>query len=260
MSEIVCPECDDNFDSERGMKIHRTKTHGEWKEHKCPTCGDCFETLRGMKCHHSHKHGESISGESVECSYCGDTLRKKRNVVEEQDLFFCDESDCMSSYYEEKIPKEEHGSWDGGKVELFCDWCSGPIERRESEVSYYDNNFCGNDCRFEWWSKNCPTGEDNPNWCGGYSGNYGSNWNEKRREILERDEFSCKVCGMSRDEHYSEYDEDLHVHHKIPIATFDEPEDANYLTNLITSCQGCHPKLDVISRNHRERRLEVAAS
>lgn len=52
-----------------------------------------------------------------------------------------------------------------------------------------------------------------------------------RRKTLERDNHKCRVCGSG---------EELHVHHLTPILTFDEPELANKLTNLVTLCPEHH--------------------
>jgi len=41
---------------------------------ECPTCGDEFDTERGMKLHHVQAHDESIAGADVECEYCGSTF------------------------------------------------------------------------------------------------------------------------------------------------------------------------------------------
>jgi len=57
---------------------------------------------------------------------------------------------------------------------------------------------------------------------------------------------------MTRDQHYQNYDEDLHVHHKVPrrqIIDEEEPtieqfELANSLDNLVTLCKSCHRKLE----------------
>jgi 5-methylcytosine-specific restriction endonuclease McrA len=239
------------------MKIHRTKTHGEWREYDCPSCDDSLETYKGLKTHHYHKHGESIAGEPVNCSYCGDELSRRKNVAERQEHFFCNRKDCQAKWNKE-LSKEEHGSWNGGKEDLVCDWCDDDFSRKSSESSYHDKSFCKKQCYFEWKRENHPTGEDNWAWNGGHADYYGSNWTQKRQETLERDDFCCQVCDMTRDEHYEKYGKDLDVHHKIPIDEFDEPEDANYLINLVTTCRSCHGQLDTISRREANRKPTIS--
>jgi len=63
---------------------------------------------------------------------------------------------------------------------------------------------------------------------------YGDNWHEKRRETLERDGYECQACGADGEDCY------LDVHHIRPIKTFDVPERANTLDNLVCLCRSCH--------------------
>lgn len=57
----------------------------------------------------------------------------------------------------------------------------------------------------------------------------GQNWSKIRREVLERDKHKCKKCGNR---------ENLHVHHKTPIAQGGK----NEMRNLVTLCRECHAK------------------
>lgn len=56
---------------------------------------------------------------------------------------------------------------------------------------------------------------------------YGTTWTTIRRNILNRDKFTCQNCGLI---------ENLTIHHKIPfLETFDNSDE-----NLITLCRRCH--------------------
>lgn len=55
-------------------------------------------------------------------------------------------------------------------------------------------------------------------------------WQKKRLEILERDEWRCRVCG--------DKDMQLNVHHTIYYEDTDPWKYAN--RNLITLCEACH--------------------
>lgn len=84
------------------------------------------------------------------------------------------------------------------------------------------------------------TGEDHHLWKGGCHSYYGPTWYKQREKALERDEYQCRDCGMSVQEHLAEFDEDLHVHH---IERFDENEPTepqHELDNLLSLCQSCH--------------------
>lgn len=62
-------------------------------------------------------------------------------------------------------------------------------------------------------------------------------WQKKRLKILERDEFTCRMCGAD--------DITLHVHHKryrYGADPWDITDDA-----LVTLCEGCHENESEVS-------------
>jgi len=74
---------------------------------------------------------------------------------------------------------------------------------------------------------------------------YGPNWAVQRQRARERDGYRCRLCGRPGQER--EHD----VHHVRPFRTFDyQPGEnatyiqANALSNLITLCPECHPKVE----------------
>ena len=67
---------------------------------------------------------------------------------------------------------------------------------------------------------------------------YGPNWTLIRAEILERDAFTCQLCGCGKDR------QDLHVHHKKPVRLFHAAPDAHSPANLVTLCKSCHKKAE----------------
>jgi len=65
---------------------------------------------------------------------------------------------------------------------------------------------------------------------------YGDDWNKIRLLIYNRDNFTCKKCGISLKDCRKKYNQALHIHHKVPfLISFD-----NSLDNLITLCPKCH--------------------
>lgn len=58
------------------------------------------------------------------------------------------------------------------------------------------------------------------------------NWGTVRNAALERDSYSCRICGVSNGMRGIE----LHVHHLVPR----ERGGSNELRNLITVCRECH--------------------
>jgi hypothetical protein len=62
------------------------------------------------------------------------------------------------------------------------------------------------------------------------SNNYPENWQEIRKQALQRDGYRCGNCGAT---------ENLHVHHIVPLSK----GGSNSLSNLRTLCKNCHQKL-----------------
>jgi predicted HNH restriction endonuclease len=54
-----------------------------------------------------------------------------------------------------------------------------------------------------------------------------------RRKVRSRDEV-CQKCGSDGSDRL------LDVHHIDPIRTFEKPEEANTMDNLILLCRSCH--------------------
>ena len=83
------------------------------------------------------------------------------------------------------------------------------------------------------------SGENSHAWKGGVF-DYGDNWREVRQQALERDGFECVVCGMGTNDHRQEHGTGLEVHHIRPLVTFETPEAANTLDNIVSLCRPCH--------------------
>ncbi len=71
---------------------------------------------------------------------------------------------------------------------------------------------------------------------------YGPDWEEIRKKVLTRDEFTCQICGNKNDF------TSLHVHHKMPIRSFQTYREANQLTNLVSLCPRCHLRAESVVR------------
>jgi 5-methylcytosine-specific restriction endonuclease McrA len=88
-------------------------------------------------------------------------------------------------------------------------------------------------------------GPENPRWKGGYDPYYGPNWSEQRKNVLKRDNHSCRRCGKNQKELGREPD----VHHIEPLRKFKEDDEikwsvANSKDNLVSLCKSCHIKIE----------------
>lgn len=62
---------------------------------------------------------------------------------------------------------------------------------------------------------------------------YGHSWPRVRLEALERSGGICERCHKTPV---------VNVHHRLPVRFFADPNDANFLENLIAVCKKCHRK------------------
>lgn len=136
-------------------------TTSQQTETECPTCGDWFASERGMKIHHAKAHGESISGAEIECASCGDRKRIQPSMAEADGPNFCDR-ECFGEWYSENRAGEDHPSWKPDVV-VECSYCGDEMRVYPSKAELYEHQFCDPDCYGEWCSEN-RVGEDHPRW------------------------------------------------------------------------------------------------
>lgn len=70
----------------------------------------------------------------------------------------------------------------------------------------------------------------------GYEGRYPPDWEQRRRAVLARDEYTCQRCGEASGPHAGDEGVTLHVHHVRPLSA----GGSNRLSNLVTLCADCH--------------------
>lgn len=204
----------------------------------CPSCDDTFSSSSDMKRHHAMKHNESIAGFSTTCTECGDTVIKR---VEEhtQGNSFCNQN-CLGSWKSKQQSGDGHWNWSGGPLLRACVVCGDEYEVYKHEVDRRAT--CGSrQCKSEYFST-LTSGENNPNWKGGYDKYYGETWNDSRERIVNRDNNICQRCG--RDGTID--GRTMPVHHVVPVREFDDPDKAHFDRNMYQVCLSCHPKLEAI--------------
>ena len=73
----------------------------------------------------------------------------------------------------------------------------------------------------------------------GFPNDYGFNWESIRSAVVNRDNHSCQVCGLTEKQSV------LHVHHMVPFRRFTDTGLANQMNNLITLCSQCHKQAEM---------------
>jgi len=243
-----CPTCGrDDFKSERGIKQHHARAHDESISGELVECETCSKEYReiparieraennfcSVECRSEWQKiaqtGENnpaySGGEYVECAYCNDEFWLNPC----NDYEYCSHSCAVKS---REWNRDNHPNYNSVVIE--CDYCSDTLERIKSRVDEFERQFCDDECKGKWYSENL-NGEDHPLYEGGEI-RYGKGWKKARELALGRDNHSCQVCGVGRDNSDSVID----VHHIKPVRGFDKPNEAHNLLNVVTLCRSCH--------------------
>ena len=257
-----CDNCGKEiYKFEREIREHTfcdSKCQGEWTkdnnrvEVKCEWCGKEFRKRKCKISKHNfccHEHyGKWLEGRNtgedhpkytskiVYCKYCGDPIKRPKWHRERTEKGnYCDH-ECYSKSLED------------GKVLTSCINCGDRLLLTRNRYLRNRNNFCSLECSQEWHR-----GENAAAWKGGRMPDYrGPNWNQKREEILKRDNYTCQKCGAESTETR------LDIHHIIPFRDFEKENidkeadlterfdwvEANEEDNLVTLCVSCHKKVE----------------
>lgn len=245
-----------------GYEPHRPNSElAERIEVTCAWCDLTEEVLSSQNqnqtrwfCSKPCKHrwqAENVVGEdhhqynrvTVSCDYCGDTDRRKPAVAESRDHHFCN-YDCYGSWCSTNRTGDSHPRWNGGEMTIECDICGTERQVRQAKAS--NARFCSVDCLGAARETEL-IGSNNPNYIDGTTTHYGPNWEQEREQRLKKDNYSCVVCGTSREEHQQEFGRDLAVHHVTPRREFVtdgelDYHESNRIQNLRTMCAVHHKK------------------
>lgn len=205
--------------SRRCSYIARARARKNEVELTCDTCGAKFTR---QPSHQKSKHGGNFC--SRRCHYKGRSLGLVKRIVTIPYTYT--EAGKARMLEASRKPKGQRiFHW------LTCLQCKRVFDDpNDGRVRLSGMSFCSLEC--------CNlhrNGENNPSWRGGHSGYYGKSWRRLRREARQRDHYTCQRCqkvmvaGKMPD-----------VHHIQPVSTFDDPEEANFLENMISLCHPCH--------------------
>lgn len=197
---------------------------------KCPKDGCDFEsTERGVKVHHTKSHGESLC--TITCDNCGEEFYKKPHRQERSEADYCspecniedktirlDKDELHHQYYVQKKSTEDVGKYFGvGYSVVIREMERYGMERRTGATGELNGNYN-------------KTGEQHPSWKGGNSVRGTKEYNEAMKACYERDDYTCQDCG-ERGGHKT-------PHHIERVS--DAPEKADELDNLVLLCPECH--------------------
>lgn len=282
-----CPECGEVFENSRGMKIHHYRQHGESIAGitvSCSVCGkdvtrrpyrvdkgrDNFCSSECIEEYNNEKQGYDKDDLIAEVKRLNEQLQKRPTLADlrkhgeiSQDAFY----------------NHFQGGWnavlsqagiDGGRsyAKVSKQECLDDLKRTEAKLSRVpttdDQEEHGEVCVktfynfFDSWreavssagldasnvrGRNLPASERK-----GHP-NYGPNWQKQREKALSRDNRRCQRCGIDSESHKEKYGRDLDVHHITPARKYDDYDEQNRLSNLISLCRKCHGEYESLPIN-----------
>jgi len=191
---------------------------------KCEVCGNPFVSHREK----SRKQSRFCSwacrikskDKHITCLECGIVFRVPASIKKR----FCSRK-CANVYNHKNKPSK--------KSIFTCDWC----KKEFTEWTYRKPKFCSNKCKSEYGGSIRGIQLYKPERIIGR----GMNWKKQAKLARIRDDYTCQVCGKN-----GWIDKfKVQVHHIIPYRLFNgDWEKANDLSNLVSLCPSCHPRVE----------------
>jgi len=227
-----CPTCGKSLSSERGMRQHHTKVHDEPLPNRtCEKCDERFYDPKSRRtyCEDCYTEAGELNGnwkdakQRVECVRCGSEFEY---YPSDKDGVYCPE--CVEEA-DEFLGTPSFEFRDVRRIDTRCEYCGESFSVLLSTFKRRPCRFCSQECLYNWMSDDLFQGHRQPN-------AYNGDWRSVRAAALERDNHSCQSCGTTA----AELGQNPDVHHIVPIRTFDNPDDAHELDNVISLCKTCH--------------------
>ena len=239
-ADMECPTCGKTLSTVRGMRQHHTKIHGEPLPNRtCRECGLEFYDPKARRefCNDCNPNAGEHNGnwsdamETTSCERCGEAFDY---YPSNKDGKYC--SSCVDAA-DGLLP--ENPATKGDRVAVHCRSCDTELEVRPARLEEQTRGFfCTLECYGTWLSETV-VGPAHHQWKGGPIP-YGQRWWRIRRQALERDDYECQHCGADADELGQNPD----VHHRQPVRSFDQPDAAHTMDNVITLCRSCHRRVE----------------
>lgn len=187
----------------------------------CPQCGLEF-TPKAHSTFCSEQCRKAYQSHTVVCKRCNKSFATYRVNQE-----FCSQG-CATGY------RRATGIT---MITKPCEWCGNDFTSKKTK----NRRFCGHECASLFLAVE-RLGENNPLWKGGAPKRRGHNWKKQRKLAINRDNFTCQICGKRQKPHQHHI---VDVHHITKYSAFNgDWLSANQLTNLITLCRKCHMKVE----------------
>lgn len=141
---------------------------------------------------------------------------------------------CRKCYHKEVAIRNEGTYVD--RIIVKCDNCNVEFERLESHIAGKANIYCSIKCKDIGFGK-LNSRENNCNWNPNKSdedriiGRAYSSYHKWRREVYERDNYTCQHCG-------DDYGGNLNAHHIFSYGKYIELR--TEVDNGVTWCESCH--------------------
>lgn len=244
-----CPTCGTSLSTERGMRQHHAKVHGEHLPNRtCSGCGTEFYDPKARReyCEDCDPNAGEHNGnfrdarERATCERCGDEFDY---YPSNKEGVYC--SVCVEEA-DEFLGTSSHEFRDVERVDRECKQCGESMSLLPSTVRQGYGKFCSRDCLSVWLSEQWGDGERV----------YNGRWREVRRRALERDDHKCQLCGKTRSEIGHEPD----VHHIDPVREFEDPQESHTLDNVVCLCKSCHRYVEIGERQAPESAETVSDS
>ena len=236
-----CPTCGKPLNTEQGMRQHHTKVHDDQRPNRtCKACDERFYDPKSRRtyCKDCYTGSGTQNGnwkdakERTECERCGNEFEY---YPSDKDGVYC--SACVESA-DEFLGTPSYANKDIPRVDTQCEHCGETFTVLETRFKETPCRFCSHECLCDWMSELMYEGDRPPNV-------YNGDWLSVRDGALDRDNHECQICGKTQEDIGNEPD----VHHIDPIRTFDDPQDAHTLDNVITLCRKCHRNVETDNLN-----------
>lgn len=188
----------------------------------CPICGVAFDLKYNHQIFCTPECFHKARIHIIRCPGCGIEFETERS-----DRKYCS-LECQ--YKHRKYPRQRT------YYTYTCEWCNKKFKSHK-----HNRRFCSNECASASLSLE-RVGENNPMYKGVRSYRRGRNWQTQRKRAIERDGYTCQICGKKPRNGQKRV---VSVHHIKPYRYFNgDWKQANDLSNLITLCTKCHAAVD----------------